>query len=197
MYYINWPNIINWKGHAWRRQKYRVSVYKLNVQIRSQMPFTKKGVTTQRVYKVQQRCRMILNLEKMRWADVKCDLFNVIDLVLNLMFCSPSGLSVKMIIHRVAFLSNVAWALSHWEWRTYFYLDTLDWSWALYLTWLPTDGNIAQNVALFIITLNVVRPHLDQGFSTNGSESFSFPNLWMFVHDACQTSDWDESELDR
>ncbi len=32
-----------WKGHAWRRWKYRVSVYKLNVQILSQMLFTKKG----------------------------------------------------------------------------------------------------------------------------------------------------------
>ncbi len=29
----------------------------------------KKGVTTQRVYKVKQRCRAILNLEeKMRWS---------------------------------------------------------------------------------------------------------------------------------
>ncbi len=31
------------KGHAWRRQKYRVGVYKLNVQILSQTPLTKKG----------------------------------------------------------------------------------------------------------------------------------------------------------
>ncbi len=36
-------------------RKYRESVYKLNVQILSQTPFTKKGVTTQRVYKVKQR----------------------------------------------------------------------------------------------------------------------------------------------
>ncbi len=56
------------KSHAWHRRKYRVSVYKLDVQILSQTPFTKKRVTTQRVYKVKQRCGTILNLEeKMRW----------------------------------------------------------------------------------------------------------------------------------
>ncbi len=31
-----------WKGHARRRRKYRVSVYKLNVQKLSQTPFTKR-----------------------------------------------------------------------------------------------------------------------------------------------------------
>ncbi len=40
-----------YKQNAWRRRKYRVSVYKLNVQILSQTP----GVTTQRVYTVKQR----------------------------------------------------------------------------------------------------------------------------------------------
>ncbi len=38
------------------------------MQILSQTPFTKKGVTTQWVYKVKQWCRTILNLEKMRWS---------------------------------------------------------------------------------------------------------------------------------
>ncbi len=38
-------------------------------QILSQTPLQKKGVTTQRVYKVKQRCLTILNLkEKMRWS---------------------------------------------------------------------------------------------------------------------------------
>ncbi len=35
-----------------------------------------------------------------------------------------------------AFFSNVAWAISHREWVTYFYLDILDKPWALCLTWL-------------------------------------------------------------
>ncbi len=109
---------------------------------------------------------------------------------------SPAKSCRDWIIHRVAFLSSVALALSHWEWRTYFYLDTLDWSWALYLTGLPADGNIAQNVALFIITLSVVRPHLDQGFQHKRIREFFSPKS-LDVHDACQTSDWEESELDR
>ncbi len=39
-----------WQDHAWRRRKYWVSVYKLNVQILSQTPFKKTGITTQWVY---------------------------------------------------------------------------------------------------------------------------------------------------
>ncbi len=49
------------------------------------------------------------------------------------------------------FLSNVAWGLFHLEWATHFYLDNLDQSWALCLTWLPIDGNISQKVAQCII----------------------------------------------
>ncbi len=52
------------------------------------------------------------------------------------------------------FLSNVAWALSHWEWVTNFDLDNLDWSWALCLNWLPVDGNIDQKIAPWIISLS-------------------------------------------
>ncbi len=40
-------------------------------------------------------------------------------------------------------LSNVAWARSRWEWVTHLYLDILDVSWALCLTRLPIDANIA------------------------------------------------------
>ncbi len=29
----SWLHVIRWKGHAWRRRKYRVSVYKLNVRV--------------------------------------------------------------------------------------------------------------------------------------------------------------------
>ncbi len=43
------------------------------------------------------------------------------------------------------FLSNVSWALSHWEWVTNFYLDTLHRLWALSLTWLPVVGKINQS----------------------------------------------------
>ncbi len=42
------------------------------------------------------------------------------------------------------FLSNVAWALSHYECVTNFFLDTLDRSWVLCITWLLIDGNISQ-----------------------------------------------------
>ncbi len=42
------------------------------------------------------------------------------------------------------FLSNVAWALSRWECVTHFFLDTLDRSWVLCITWLLIDGNISQ-----------------------------------------------------
>ncbi len=45
-----------------------LSVYKSNVQIHVKCRLQKNGVTTQRVYKVKQRCRRILNLEKMRWS---------------------------------------------------------------------------------------------------------------------------------
>ncbi len=39
------------------------------MQILSQTPFTKMGVTTQRVFKVKRWCRTILNLEeKLRWS---------------------------------------------------------------------------------------------------------------------------------
>lgn len=37
---------------------------------------------------------------------------------------------------------------------TDFYQDILDWSWALCLTWMPNDGNIAQKVAQCIISLS-------------------------------------------
>ncbi len=50
------------------------------------------------------------------------------------------------------FLSNVAWALFHWEWVINFYLDILDRLWALCLTWMPVDSNIAQKVAQCIIS---------------------------------------------
>ncbi len=43
------------------------------------------------------------------------------------------------------FLSSVAWALSHWEWVTNFYLDSLSRSWALCFTCLPVDANINQS----------------------------------------------------
>ncbi len=33
------------------------------------------------------------------------------------------------------FLSNVAWALSHWEWVTHSDLDNLGWSWTMCLNW--------------------------------------------------------------
>jgi len=39
-----------------------------------------------------------------------------------------------------------------------FYLDNLDWSWALSLIWLLVDSNIAQKVALCIITLSAFLP---------------------------------------
>ncbi len=58
---------------------------------------------------------------------------------------------------RQIFLSNVVWALFHWEWLTSFYLDTLDWLWALCLTWLPVDGNIAEKVAPCIISHSYVK----------------------------------------
>ncbi len=49
------------------------------------------------------------------------------------------------------FLSIVVLAFSHRELISHcaihFYLDTLDRPWALCLTWLPIDGNIAQKVA--------------------------------------------------
>ncbi len=51
----------------------------------------------------------------------------------------------RLMIHGATFLSNVAWALSNWEWGTNFYLDTLDRSWALCLSWLPVDRNIDQS----------------------------------------------------
>ncbi len=55
------------------------------------------------------------------------------------------------------FLSSVAWALSHWEWVTTTpYLAILDRSWGPCLTWLPIDGNIAQKVALCIISLTEI-----------------------------------------
>jgi len=59
----------------------------------------------------------------------------------------------KVVIHRVMFLSNVAWTLSYWERATNFYLDILDRSLVLCLTWMPVvDDNIAQKVALCITT---------------------------------------------
>ncbi len=51
------------------------------------------------------------------------------------------------------FLSKVVWALSNWEWVSHFYLDTLDRSWAMCLTWMSFDDNIAQKVAQCIISL--------------------------------------------
>ncbi len=58
------------------------------------------------------------------------------------------------------FLSSVAWALSHWEWVTTTpFLAILDRSWAPCLTRLPVDGNIAQNVALCIISWNPCTMH--------------------------------------
>ncbi len=59
------------------------------------------------------------------------------------------------------FLSNAAWALSHWEWVTNLNMDTWNRSWALCLTWLPIDTNInrsfpatfSQKVAPCIISL--------------------------------------------
>ncbi len=58
----------HWKGHAWRRRKYQVSVYKLNMQILSQTPFTKKG--SYNSTSLQGKTTMSnLNLEeKMRWS---------------------------------------------------------------------------------------------------------------------------------
>ncbi len=72
---INCICFINTNAHLVRNYFEKVTLDRDEVQSQclqveiantSQMPFTKKGLTTQRVYKVKQRCRMILNLEKMR-----------------------------------------------------------------------------------------------------------------------------------
>ncbi len=54
---------------------------------------------------------------------------------------------LKGMIHRATFLSIIVLAFSHRELAINFYLDSLERSWALCLTWLPIDGNIAQKVA--------------------------------------------------
>ncbi len=50
-------------------------------------------------------------------------------------------------------MSNVAWALFNWEWVSNFYLDILDQSFALCLTWWCIYSNISQKVAPCIISL--------------------------------------------
>ncbi len=52
---------------------------------------------------------------------------------------------LRLMIHGATFWAVLHRHFPHWEWVTNFYLDTLDWSWALCLTWLPADGNINQS----------------------------------------------------
>ncbi len=60
----------------------------------------------------------------------------------------------------------VVWALSHWEWVTHLYLDTLDRSWGLCLTWILFD--IAQKVARHRVSYHQIQLPKQTVGSTNG-----------------------------